>query len=472
MSPSPLLCLAILLAVPLLSADVLSWRNGGKGLYPESTVPLNWDEPAALWWKRETPIKANACPILVGNKLIYTMEPAGVVCADARTGETIWTAFNAYEDIIKLSPAEQKELARAKAAMVGMADKLKPLQRDQYKLQRRLRNDRQNAELKGQLREVRKQLAKLNATAGNILERFEKPKTHNINGYASYTPCSDGESVYVCNGLGVVAKFNLEGTRIWAKKMEQPDHGWGGAVSPTLVDGKLIVRFSDYTALDPETGEELWRVPNPKMFGVPASFELEGQWFLYTCRGELIRVADGKKLPSQDWTIKTMSFAFFNTPYLEGNRLYVVHGAQGIQDDAYCMEIPKTVVELERRGLQQVWYKELFRDRYYANPLVIDGLMYTFSMQHHFQVLEAADGGVVYDHIIKGMTGRTFPGLLHVQGKIYAGEEDGTILFLEPGRKYQEHKRFRLEECRSTPIFAGDTAYLRTLESLWAFKVK
>jgi len=470
MRAAALTTLTILLIALLCPADVLSWRNGGLGLYPKSTAPLAWNDPAAIWWKVPTPIKANACPILVGDRLIYTTEPAGLVCASAQTGQTLWTASNAYEDIIELSPAEEQELARAKSAMEGMADKLKPLERSHYKLQRRLRNDKKNAVLKTQLRKLRKEIVTLKATAGDILERFEKPKTHDVNGYASYTPCSDGKSIYVCNGLGVVAKFTLDGQRLWVRKMEQPDHGWGGAVSPTLVGGKLIVRFSDYTALDPETGKELWRVPNPKMFGVPASFELEGQWFLYTCRGELIRVADGKKLPSQDWTIATMSFAFFNTPYLEGNRLYVVHGAQGIQGDAYCMEIPGTVKELEAKGLTQVWYRELFHDRYYANPLVVDGLMYTFSMQHHVQVLEATNGELVYDHLIKSLNGRTFPGLLYVQGKIFAGEEEGTILFLEPGRKFKEYARYQLEECRSTPIFAGKVAYLRTLHHLWAFK--
>ena len=44
-----------LLVLPLLlgsslaaAADVLSWRNGGQGLYPDSTAPLDWDQPASL----------------------------------------------------------------------------------------------------------------------------------------------------------------------------------------------------------------------------------------------------------------------------------------------------------------------------------------------------------------------------------------------------------------------------------------
>lgn len=466
----PFLATCALAAIPAtVAADVTSYRNV-DGLYPDATPPMNWEDPGALLWKIDPAVKANAAPILVAGKLFYTEEPAALVCADAMTGETLWKAANAYEDIVVLSPEEQKELVRAKAAMETMAQDLDPLKREQYRVQRQLRRDKENSDLKKKLRDVNQKIRAVESKAGTILKRFEKPKTHSTNGYASYTPCSDGKTVFVCNGLGVVARYDLDGKRLWAKRMEQPDHGWGGSVSPTLVGGRLIVRFSDYTALDPETGEELWRVPNPNNFGVPASFQLEGQWFLYTGRGELIRVADGKKLPSRDWTIAQMKFAFFNTPCVDGNRVYVVHGAQGIQGDAYCMEIPATVKELEKAGLRKVWYKELYKDRYYASPVVHDGLLYTFSMQHRFQVLDTATGDLVYDHKVEGITGRTFPGLLLVGDKIFAGEEDGTVIVVEPGREYREAARFRIGECRNTPVFDGNTVYLRTLEHLFAFR--
>lgn len=100
------------------------------------------------------------------------------------------------------------------------------------------------------------------------------------------------------------------GERIWAKRMEWPDYPWGGASSPILVGDKLIVRFADYVALDIETGNEIWRTEDPVAFGPPAKFQLEGQSFLYTVRGELIRVADGKRLPSQSWTIQGKDHAF------------------------------------------------------------------------------------------------------------------------------------------------------------------
>jgi outer membrane protein assembly factor BamB len=64
------------------------------------------------------------------------------------------------------------------------------------------------------------------------------------------------------------------------------------------VDDELIIRFSDYVALDPASGEELWRTPSTGVaFNCPANFELDGKHYLFTGRGELIRASDGKSFP-------------------------------------------------------------------------------------------------------------------------------------------------------------------------------
>ena len=248
---------------------------------------------------------------------------------------------------------------------------------------------------------------------------------------------SYGEYIYNCNGLGVVTKHDLQGNRIWSKTMEKPDHNWGGSSSPLLVDGKLIIRFSDYTALDVETGEELWRVANPISFGPPVAFQLEDRWFLYTTRGELISIQVGKKLPSQDWVIPQKKFAFFNTNFVSEDRIYAVHGAKALQGDMYCMQIPKTVEELSSAGLTQLWHAQVSQERYYASPIEYKGLVYIFSMGQTFQVLEADTGKLVYRKKVPGKMDRAFSGLLLVDDLIYAGEEGGMAFFLKTGHRYK-----------------------------------
>ncbi len=121
---------------------------------------------------------------------------------------------------------------------------------------------------------------------------------------------------------------------------------------------------------------------------------------------------------------------------------------------------------------QKVWHTNVSQERYYASPLVHEGLVYIFTMGQIFQVLEADTGELVYSHKIPGRMDRTFPGLLLVNDMIYAGEENGTAFFLKPGREYEELARLDVGECRSTPIFKDDVAYLRTMEKVFAFKAR
>ena len=61
-----------------------------------------------------------------------------------------------------------------------------------------------------------------------------------------------------------------------------------------------------------------------------------------------------------------------------------------------------------------------------------------------------------------------YPSMVAADNKVYLGIDDGTLVVLEPGREYKEIARNKLGTFRSTPIFKGSVAYLRTYESLKA----
>ena len=244
--------------------------------------------------------------------------------------------------------------------------------------------------------------------------------------------------------------------------MEGPDHAFGTSVSPQLVGDRLIVRFGDYAGLDPETGEELWRVQDPVTFATPASFQVEDTWYLFTARGELIRVSDGAELPSEDWDIPQEKFSFYSTPTIRGNRVYVVHGASGMQGDAYCMEIPDTIEGIEKNGLRIIWHAEVSQERYYASPIVYQDILYVMSVnKHNFQALDARSGELIYTEHLSWMKGNPFTGILLLGDKLLVGEEYGALAFIKPGTSYQELLRLDVGRIRSSPVFDGNTVYLR-----------
>ena len=108
-----------------------------------------------------------------------------------------------------MSDEERAGLAQSKIDRTRIEKELEPVNRQLYRLNRRLQREEDNQQLRNQVRALRRKVADAQSEIDPLLKSFDKPKTHKVNGYASYTPCSDGEYIYNCNGLGVVTKHDL-----------------------------------------------------------------------------------------------------------------------------------------------------------------------------------------------------------------------------------------------------------------------
>jgi len=89
---------------------------------------------------------------------------------------------------------------------------------------------------------------------------------HQKQTYASETPATDGERVYVRFGdLGVYA-FTMDGTPVWSFDTPYRETMWdyGSASSPVVHDDQVIILYDNeeeswIAALDKVTGEQRWR---------------------------------------------------------------------------------------------------------------------------------------------------------------------------------------------------------------------
>ncbi len=466
------LALLPVLVSSLATADIPAWRVSQNGVYETDNAPLDWK--GKLLYEVPLETKSNGTPILIGNKLVFTAEPAWLICADSHTGEILWKRSNDLMELNNVSDAKRKALEAHKARIASIELEVRRLRNDTRRLERALDNDESNTTARAALREKSREMDALNEEmdalrADKEFSQFVTPPAHNTNGYSSYTPYFDGERIYAVFGLGVVVAYDLDGNRLWSRFVEHPDHRWGGSTMPQIVDGKLIVRFDDYAALNPENGETIWTAPSEVVFGTPAPFQVEGQHYLFTPRGEVIRVRDGKVIQkglvflhaTRDWSI-------FNTPTLVDNVLYTVSGVEKANGDAYAYRIPQTVATLERSGLERVWHAEVEKDRYYSSVLVHEGVAYIVTRDNLVTALDAANGKIIYTHQIKGAKGTAYPSMVLAGGKIYLGIDDGHLVILKPGRTYKELARHEVGPYRSTPIFTPSAAFLRTYESLQA----
>jgi outer membrane protein assembly factor BamB len=92
-------------------------------------------------------------------------------------------------------------------------------------------------------------------------------KTHETNGFASASPCTDGEHVYAHFGSRGLYCYTMNGELVWKRddfgKMETL-FGFGEGSSPTLVGDMILVPWdhrgpSALYALDKRTGKTIWK---------------------------------------------------------------------------------------------------------------------------------------------------------------------------------------------------------------------
>ena len=98
------------------------------------------------------------------------------------------------------------------------------------------------------------------------------PGNYKINkqNMSSPSPVTDGNGVYVMTGIGVLKGFDFAGNELWARDI-QKDYGkftekWGYASSPLLYEGSLYVQVlrregeSYLLRIDTKTGKTIWRI--------------------------------------------------------------------------------------------------------------------------------------------------------------------------------------------------------------------
>ena len=147
--------------------------------------------------------------------------------------------------------------------------------------------------------------------------------------FASGSPTTDGKHVYFFYGNGDLVAFDFDGKKVWARNI-QKEYGpfaflWTFSSSPTLHDGKLFIQVlqrnepvdgrgradgpndSYLLALNPASGEELWRQTRPaearqesmEAFSTPIPFTHAGRSELFVVGGDCITGHDldtGKEL--------------------------------------------------------------------------------------------------------------------------------------------------------------------------------
>lgn len=223
------------------------------------------------------------------------------------------------------------------------------------------------------------------------------------HGYASHTPVSDGQNVYVFFGKSGVFAYDLDGKELWQANVgkQSDDRAWGSSSSPILVENVLVIPAGPETravvGLDKATGKELWRSESEglgNVWGTPAVSKVDDTRtdIVIGAPDEIwaINPATGKL----KWYCVAMATDQFNSSVVVDNGIiYAVEGRGG----------GSIAVKAGGKGdvtaSNVVWSGN--DSNRFATPLVYDGRIYLIS-GGTAKCISATDGKEIFQARLQG----------------------------------------------------------------------
>lgn len=372
------------------------WRGpNGDGDAGDQQVPLTWSEAENILWKAEIPGEGNSSPIIYGNRIFLTT-----------------------------------------------ADK-------QLQLQSVVCLNRNTGD----------QLWKTDVHKGNFVD----PKqVHAMCTNASCSAACDGQRVFVTfmndNAIWTTA-LDLEGNRLWQRKVADFESQFGYGASPILHDSLVIVAVDNapdnvLVALRADSGDEAWRAKRPahNSYVTPMVYSIAGQEVVLISGSNSVaafELSSGKEL----WSTETGAEMAVGSMVTDGQRAFVSGGWP-----------QRTTVCVNATSGDVVWQNDAAT--YIPSMLVHDGYLYAVTNDGIGYCWNAETGEQKWR---KRLGGNYSASLTLVNNHILAVNEDGmTKVFRASPDELDIIAENQLSGLtRATPAICGDRIYFRTDDGLY-----
>ena len=293
------------------------------------------------------------------------------------------------------------------------------------------------------------------------------------HGYASSTPASDGEHLYVFFGKSGVFCFDLKGNQVWQHSVGTQTTGWGSASSPLLYKDLVIVNGGVESGalygLDKKTGKEMWKTSGTgRAWSSPILVEVPNG------KAEIVLNLPGGpgKIVAYDPT--------------NGKELW---HCQGIPDGYVCPSVishdgvvyaiggrKNTSVAVKAGGKGDV--KPLWTTGAGSNvtsPVYHDGHLYWLHESKGMAYcVDATSGKQVYGERVTG-AGRTYASATLANGKVFYVTQDKGTFVVAAKPKFELIANNKLEDTSRTnasPVVDNGRLLIRTDQHLYCIGTK
>jgi outer membrane protein assembly factor BamB len=303
---------------------------------------------------------------------------------------------------------------------------------------------------------------------------------HPKSTYASETPVTDGQRLYVLFGdLGLYC-YDLDGKQLWSRKIEPKKtfFDYGAAASPVVHDGQVIVVYDNLeqswiASFDAETGDERWRTPRdethswatPLVWTNPLRTEIvvpgKNRNRSYSLDGSLLWEFDGR-----------MSNLVIPSPFAAHGLCYLASGYVGDAHRPTFAVRPGASGDITPDGQFDdspfiAWYQAT-ASSYNPSQIVYGDYLYTLYDQGFLTCHDARTGAEIYGKQRFSPRGSFTASPLAYNDRLLFLSEDGLTYVVTPGPEFQIVQRNPLDElCLATPSVAGDKLLIRTASKLY-----
>ncbi len=407
---------ALLLALPVGAADWTAFRGGSAAGISTARPPERWSDAENLRWKTALPGPGGSSPVVLGNRVFVT-------------------CYSGYGE---------------------------------------------NRENPGDPRGLKRHLLCVERGTGRVLwqrtvasEQAEDPYSGYLteHGYASNTPVTDGERVYVFFGKSGVLAYDLEGKELWRAGVgtSSASRRWGSASSLALYKDLLLVNASEESrslrALDRRTGREVWKAEGEALelaYGTPTPVTLPDG------RTELVIAAVGEV-----WGLnpETGKLTWFARVPLAGNVCPTVVAHEGVVFVTGGFQQRGTLaVRAGGKGdvtaTHLLWQSRPYS--YVPTPVYHQGHLYWVSEQGVAVCLRADTGQTVYEERLRvpnDVRPRFYASVVLADGKLYAVSRNAGTFVLAAAPQFQQLQQNLLSDpstFNGTPAPSDRQLFLRS----------
>lgn len=321
----------------------------------------------------------------------------------------------------------------------------------------------------------------IDLASGNVLwervvfENEEVSEKHLMNSYASPTPVTDGQHLWVTFGSYGTACLNAStGETIWQRRDLPCDHWRGPGSSPILVDEQLILHYDGFdfqyvVAFDAKTGETNWKVDRDidygtddgdimKAFSTPILIEVNGTEQLISPTSKAV-LAYRPDTGEEIWRVEYSEFSATGQPAFDGKTLFVNTGF----GTAKLMAIDPTgtgdVTDTHVRWVQGTTIGSK------SSQLLVDDLIFNVHDGGVASCIDANDGSIHWKERLRGAFSAS---PLFAGGHVYLFDHDGVGYVIKPSREYTLVAKNELDDgCMASPVPLGDHLLVRTRSAIY-----